>query len=243
MKIRIYTLGLLFLFILFQSCGAKKLTTENKQLRLRIAELEMRIYELTDSPDHLAEELIQDIDLLLTIPSSENLELATAMIQTFKRTYPNNKYNKEIDQKKNEIERLEVSENYSKMNSISNELNDNGDVKIQFGIQVTEQQSGFLSVSLSAQNLSSSTVSNVWVKATLVDRKGESYGITQDFFFNRLKPYELLSETLSWEYVQFEHIEGIALKQIRYSKNRQIKLLRKEDCLINSGNVKIFLEL
>jgi len=239
---RKYFLGLLLLFFLFQSCGVKKLTNENQQLKLRIAELELRIYQLTESPDHLAEELMQDVGLLLSIPSSENLELATALLQTFKDTYPQNKNLSEIEKKENEIQRLATSDSYLSRIKTTAEANEEENLKIQFSFQVSERKSGFLSVGLSAQNLSSYAVSNVWVKATLIDKKGESYGITQDFFFNRLKPFELMTETLSWEYVQLEEVEGIALKQIRYSKNRQVQLLKKQECLVNSGNVKIFLE-
>jgi len=231
------------LFVLFQSCGSSKMAAENKQLKTRIAELEMRIYELSDSPDHLADELLQDVDLLLTIPSRDNLELAQAMIHTFQDTYPNNRYISELVVKENQINQLLNSKDLLDKEERIAKINEAQNVKIQFSIQVSKKKSGFINVSLSAQNLGLKTISNVWIKATLLNKNEENYGMPQDFYFKKMTPYKLVTETLSWEYVKFNNIEGIALKDIRYSDNRQIKKLKKEDCILGQGNVKIFLEM
>lgn len=243
---RNYFLYFIVLFLILQSCGSNKLATENKQLKMRIADLEHRIYELTESPDQLGEDLIQDVNLLMTIPSRDNLELAQSMIATFRTTYPDNKNIHRLEKKGIEIERLlkTQSKGNSSVSGVAESTKSDGpsDLKVQFSVQVTERRSGFINVELSAQNLSHITLSNVWIKATLVDASGSSYGLTQDFFFNRLNPYEIESETLSWEYVQFDKIGGIVLKQMRYSKNRQTKMLKEHECIIGQGNVKIFLE-
>jgi hypothetical protein len=237
-----------FLFFL-QACGSGKLATENKQLKTRVADLEYQIYEITESPDQLARDILQDVELLMTIPYRDNLELAITMIQTYKATYPKNKYISELSDKEKELQSiLDTAFNQDFIgfdkNASSNQNTEQAtsDNKIQFSVQVNERTNGFVNVQLSAQNLNNKSLTNVWLKATLVDKNGGSYGITQDFFFNRLNPYDLKTETLSWEYVQHDEISGIVLKQLRYSENRQTKMLEEHECIVGQGNVKIFLE-
>lgn len=244
-KIKIRFLYFLALVFILQSCGTNKLVTENKNLKLRIAELENRIYELTDSPDQLAEDLIEDVDLLMTIPYSDNLEYAQSLIQSFKSSYPKNKYIPELIEKERKIKDILDSSIHQKSKfgrSEDKNVSQTSDLKVQFSVHVSERNLGFTNVQLSIQNLSNIPLNNIWIKGTLVDKNGESYGITQDFFFNRLNSYEHDNETLTWEYVQLENIKGIMLQQMRYSSNRQIKMFTKDECIIDQGNVKIFLE-
>ena len=56
-------------------------------------------------------------------------------------------------------------------------------------------------------------------------------------------PYDYKLESLSWEYVKIEEIEGIRMSEVRHSVNRQTLLLKNEQCTIGQSNVKIFLEL
>lgn len=219
-------------------------------LKNKVANLEHRIYELTDSPDQLAKDLIQDVHLLMTVPYMDNLELGLDMIHTFQKSYPNSQYNsdlKDLEKEINDLLRKNSQlpiQNYSNTQARpykNNKLVDQ-EIKVQFNVQISEKKSGFLNVELSVQNLSSSSVSNVWLKATLIDKSGSSYGITQDFFFNRLNPYELNTESLSWEYVQMDNVEGIVLKEMRYSKDRNSRMLQEHECVLGQGNVKIFLE-
>jgi hypothetical protein len=215
---------------------------------MRIAELEHRVYDLTESPDQLAKDLLQDVDLLMTIPYQDNLEMALSMIETYKKSFPKNDYNSELDQKKQEItEILNLNRNSRAVSSTNiyreePPQNSSEDLKVEFSVSVSERSSGFIDVKLSIQNKSDVAITNVWLKATLKDTKNQNYGITQDFFFNRIDPYEYKSEALGWEYVKLNKIEGIVLKEIRYSKNRKTQFLKESECVVGQGNVKIFLE-
>ncbi len=90
--------------------------------------------------------------------------------------------------------------------------------------------------------MSPNTIANLWLKGIALDVNGKTYGMTQDFFFNRLEAYDVKEEVLSWEYVQADQVKGIRLSQIRLSQNRNNRLLTQEECLIGDGNVKIFLD-
>lgn len=249
LKMRTPLLLILFVIVSFYSCGGSKLVSENKLLKSRIAELEHHIYDITESPTHLAMELNQDVDLLMTIPYEDNLELALAMINTFTVTYPSNDMIPELNRKKEEIENILNSGNSSLQKKIEQSgvsknttLNSGEKPKLQISVHIQLNKAGFVNVELSVQNISNIVLTNLWLKATLKDKKGGAYGITQDFFFNRIEPFESKAETLGWEYVQYNQIDGIVLKQLRYSQNRQTKMLSEEECMIGQGNVKIFLE-
>jgi len=234
--------------MIVQSCGGAHLTSENKQLKSRIVDLELRVYELTDSPDQLAKELLQDVNLLMTIPYEDNLDLALAMIETYKNSYPKNSYIPQLNEKETEIKSIlsgeqKISHQSWANNGSKNMQSDDQEIKLQFSVQVSERNSGFTNVVISVQNLSEQAISNIWFKVSLLDQNGNIYGLPQDYFFNRLRPYENKSEELSWEYVKTDNISGIMLKQIRYSNNRQTKLLKKQEGIIGQGNVKIFLEI
>ncbi|NPD47007.1 hypothetical protein HNS40_15635 [Lentimicrobium sp. S6] len=215
----------------------------------RVTELEHRIYELTESPDHIGESVLKDAEMLMNIPYKENLDLASDMLTTFLKTYPNN-----IHGYKMELKLQQINDMYDKTeglvsgiyvpDSFKKDKNkvDDSTPKIQVSVQIVETSLGFVNVEMKVQNISDQALANIWIKATMVNSQGESYGITQDFFFNRLSPYDYKTEVLSWEYVKADHIAGITLSQLRYSLNRQTRLLKKEECKIGQGNVKIFLE-
>ncbi|NPD83900.1 hypothetical protein HNS38_03970 [Lentimicrobium sp. L6] len=215
----------------------------------RVTELEHRIYELTESPDHIGESVLKDAEMLMNIPYKENLDLASDMLTTFLKTYPNN-----IHGYKMELKLQQINDMYDKTeglvsgiyvpDSFKKDKNkvDDSTPKIQVSVQIVEKSLGFVNVEMKVQNISDQALANIWIKATMVNSQGESYGITQDFFFNRLSPYDYKTEVLSWEYVKADHIAGITLSQLRYSLNRQTRLLKKEECKIGQGNVKIFLE-
>ncbi|WP_216664182.1 hypothetical protein [Lentimicrobium sp. S6] len=239
----------IFILFGFASCGGGKMAAENKALMTRVTELEHRIYELTESPDHIGESVLKDAEMLMNIPYKENLDLASDMLTTFLKTYPNN-----IHGYKMELKLQQINDMYDKTeglvsgiyvpDSFKKDKNkvDDSTPKIQVSVQIVETSLGFVNVEMKVQNISDQALANIWIKATMVNSQGESYGITQDFFFNRLSPYDYKTEVLSWEYVKADHIAGITLSQLRYSLNRQTRLLKKEECKIGQGNVKIFLE-
>ncbi|WP_216663630.1 hypothetical protein [Lentimicrobium sp. L6] len=239
----------IFILFGFASCGGGKMAAENKALMTRVTELEHRIYELTESPDHIGESVLKDAEMLMNIPYKENLDLASDMLTTFLKTYPNN-----IHGYKMELKLQQINDMYDKTeglvsgiyvpDSFKKDKNkvDDSTPKIQVSVQIVEKSLGFVNVEMKVQNISDQALANIWIKATMVNSQGESYGITQDFFFNRLSPYDYKTEVLSWEYVKADHIAGITLSQLRYSLNRQTRLLKKEECKIGQGNVKIFLE-
>jgi hypothetical protein len=244
MRITIIILGIVTLIL--QSCGGTHLATENKRLKNKIADLELRVYELTDSPDQLAKDLLQDVNLLMTIPYEDNLDLALAMLDSYKESYPKNYFSNQLNEKEEEIKSLlNQNQGNHSFEVVRNKNAQAGEeeVKLQFSVQVSERNSGFSSVAISVQNLSDQAISNIWFKASLLDLNGNVYGLTQDYFFNRLNAYEQKSEELSWEYVKTQNIGGIKLQQIRYSSGRQTKLLKKMQGIIGQGNVKIFLEI
>ena len=242
---------ILAIFILFglASCGGGKMAAENKALMIRVTELEHRIYELTDSPDHIGESILKDAEMLMSIPYKENLDLASDMLTTFLKTYPNNIHGYKMERKLQEInEMYDNTEGLVSGIDVPDHLKrnkrkvDDTTPKVQVSVQIVEKKLGFVNVEMKVQNISDQTLANIWIKATMVNAAGESYGITQDFFFNRLSPYDYKTEVLSWEYVKADHIAGISLSQLRYSHNRQTRLLKEEECKIGQGNVKIFLE-
>lgn len=241
--------SIVFLVLLLSSCASTKLSNENRKLKSRIIDLEQRIYELTDSPEHLSDETMQDVNLLMTIPSRENLELAMALINGFKQSYPKMEYYRNLDAKAQEIHTLLSPENQSQLQRAHFGIQDQrngeaeaGEVHLQFNVEVSKRSQGFVNVKLMIQNMSKTNISNLWLKASLTGLHGETYGITQDFFFNRIAPYEQQEETLSWEYVKLDQIVGAHISQMRYNQNRQNKKLKKEECSVGQGNVKIFLD-
>lgn len=238
----------LFAFsLVFSSCGGGRLASENRLLKNRVAELELRIYELTDSPNHLLHEVEQDVKLLMSIPSIENLNLALELIDSFSSKYKSNNEIYKLNSLKFDISKMLSSGEYingkysKKRQSNKGDTKDLTALKIEFSVEITEKKSGFVNVELQVRNMSGSAIANLWLKAITTDKNGESYGITQDFFFNRLGAYETKKEILSWEYVQKDEIEGILLSQIRLSQKRNNRLLLKEECIIGEGNVKISL--
>jgi len=238
--------ALTILVVILSSCGNSKLLTENRQLKSRIIDLEQRIYELTDSPEHLSDELLHDVNLLMTVPSRENLELALDLINGFKQTYKEEKYYKKLDKKAKEIQEFLSPSNQDSFNGNRRQTNYQqdiaSDVHLQFSVEISKRSLGFVNVKIIVQNMSKSNVSNLWLRVSLIGVNGETYGITQDFFFNRLAPYEEQDETLTWEYVKIEQIGGVRVSQMRFSQNRQNRLLREGECSIGKGNVKIFLD-
>ncbi len=231
------------------SCGGGKMAAENKALMNRVTELEHRIYELTESPDQIGEGILNDADMLMSIPYKENLDLASGMLSSFVKNYPNNIHSYSMEQKIQQINDMYdktdglVSGIYvpAKFKKDQTKVDDTSP-KVQVSIQIIEKEHRFVNVEMKVQNISDQTLANIWIKARMINAEGESYGITQDFFFNRLSPYDYKTETLSWEYVKIEQIAGITLSQLRYSHNRHTRLLKKEECKIGQGNVKIFLE-
>lgn len=231
------------------SCGGVKMAAENAALMNRVTELEHRIYELTESPDHIGEAILTDADMLMSIPYKENLDLASEMLSAFAKNYPNNIHTYKMEQKLQQIKDMYdktdglVSGVYvpSKFKKDNTKVDDTSP-KVQVSVQIIEKELGFVNVEMKVQNISDETLANIWIKASMVNSEGESYGITQDFFFNRLSPYDYKTEVLSWEYVKVDDIAGITLSQLRYSHNRHPRLLKKEECKVGQGNVKIFLE-
>lgn len=240
-----------FLIVLFSmlmySCGGGKLAVENQQLKNKVLELEHRIYELTESPNHLLEEVIQDVNLLITVGRADDLSLALDLINGFKTIYPKNEYLYKLARKEKEIDRLlkigaASSSNKVKQNTSLNTADKTSvNQKLQVSIQIHEKKSGFVNVEMKVQNLSRDPIANLWIKATMLNKEGDSYGITQDYFFNRLSPFEYKTEALNWEYIKEDEVYGIQLSQIRYSENRKSRLLEEGACIIGQGNVKIFL--
>lgn len=238
-----------FILLFLSSCGANKMAAENKALMIRVTELEHRIYELTESPDQLGESILKDADMLMTIPYKENLDLASEMMSTFLQNYPNNVHSYSMEQKIQQINDM-----YGKTDGLVSGMYvpdhfkkdksqvDESSPKVQVSVQIIEKEHRFVNVEMKVQNISDQTLANIWIKATMVNSEGESYGITQDFFFNRLSPYDYKTESLSWEYVKLDQIAGISLSQLRYSHNRHTRLLKEQECKIGQGNVKIFLE-
>lgn len=237
------------LLVVLDSCSGGKMAAENKALMMRVTELEHRIYELTESPDHIGESILLDVDMLMNIPYKENLDLASEKLTSFLKTYPNNIHNYKMEQKLQQINELYdnteglvsgvyVPDHFKKNKSKV----DDTTPKVQVSVQIIEKKLGFVNVEMKVQNISDETLANIWIKATMVNSEGESYGITQDFFFNRLSPYDYKTESLSWEYVKVDQIAGITLSQLRYSHNRHTRLLKEQECKIGQGNVKIFLE-
>lgn len=235
-------------FILF-SCSSSKIAQENQQLRSKIMDLEHRVYELSDSPNHLLEEVLHDANLLMTIPSEENLNLALDLIQTYKSNFPKNENLYKLEQKKDEINNLFASLNSTSFGAEKNKkiFSNDKDVnetspKLLISAQITEKKSGFITVQVRIQNLTKDNITNLWLKATLYDKNDDSYGITQDFFFNQLRPFDQETESLSWEYVRMEHIKSIHFSQMRYSDRRQNTPIKQGECSIGQGNVKIFID-
>lgn len=239
----------IIILIGLNSCGGSKMAAENKVLVVRVTELEHRIYELTDSPDYVGETILKDADMLMSIPYKENLDLASEILAAFVKAYPNNNHTYKMEQKLQQINDMYgktdglVSGVYipSKFKKDNSKIDDTSP-KVQVSVQIIEKKLGFVNVELKVQNISDQTLANIWIKATMLNSEGESYGITQDFFFNRLSPYDYKTEVLSWEYVKVDKIAGITLSQLRYSHNRHTRLLKEEECKIGQGNVKIFLE-
>lgn len=234
------------IFFFSGSCSNTYLVSENRQLKSRIAELDHRIYELSESPNKLAQDLIHDLNLLISVPYHENLVLALDLLDTFQKNYPNSKYKTELNNKRQEIVKLQarVSKDNAQNKSSSKFNHDQSDnAKLQISAQLGKRRHGFINMELKVQNLSNLSLNNIWVKASLIDSNGQPYGITQDFFFGYLGPYDYKLESLSWEYVRIEEIKGIRMSEIKHTLNRQTTLLKNEQCRLGQSNVKIFLEL
>lgn len=245
----LFASAFILLMLLTFSCGSNKMVAENTQLKKRVLDLEHRIYELTESPDHLLEGVLQDVNLLMILPTEENLNLGLDLIIGFESSYPQNKNLHRLEKKKNEINQILTSGSALHYGSpaVRNSSNSKDDAQssntmLQFSVEISKKDLGFVNVVLKVQNMSNESIANLWLKATMIDSKGQSYGITQDFFFNRLKPYDYSTETLSWEYVRVDEIAGIQLSQIRFSQNRKSRLLKEDECSTGQGNVKIFLD-
>ena len=245
-----YTLFISTVMLFTVSCSTNKLITENNKLKARITELEHRVYDLTDSPNYIAGQVMHDVDLLTTIPSRDNIEFALQLIQSFFDSYPNYQDKSELLQEQTRLKtllepqsdrRVINTDNYT---MVSNEDSPDGissPLMLQFSVQVVEKKSGFVSVELKVQNLSQVRISNLWLKAGFLDEIGEKYGMTQDFFISTLAPFEFKTETLNWEYIKLKDILGVQLSQIRYIHQQQTRFLVEEEVKKGQGNVKIFL--
>jgi len=243
------TLSLYYVFFILaffiSSCGGGKYATENRLLKEKVADLELRIYELTESPTHLLDEVLEDVQLLMSVPSEANLNLALDLISGYASSYPTSESLYRLNSKKIEINILLANGGYanSKIGSLEKSKKDNlPKVKLKFSVTLIERSTGFVNIELRVQNLSPNIIANLWLKGIALDANGKSYGMTQDFFFNRLEAYDVKEEVLSWEYVQADQVKGIRLSQIRLSQNRNNRLLTQEECLVGDGNVKIFLD-
>ncbi|GEM_PF-3773433 len=245
-----YTLFISTVMLFTVSCSTNKLITENNKLKARITELEHRVYDLTDSPNYIAGQVMHDVNLLTTIPSRDNIEFALQLIQSFFDSYPNYKDKSELLEEQTRLKailkpqskkRIMSTSDYSMMTNENNIEGGNSPLMLQFSVQVVEKKSGFVSVELKVQNLSQVRISNLWLKAGFLDENGGKYGMTQDFFISTLAPFEFKTETLNWEYIKLMDILGVQLSQIRYIHQQQTRFLLDQECKIGQGNVKIFL--
>jgi len=248
-KVKVFFKSLILfigIILVFVSCGKSQLITENTALKNRIADLEYRIYEISESPDFVINTVLQDVDLLMQNPSIANSNLALALIADFAASYPEIYTGSILKKKRSEINQL--------LKSISTEssTNDNESyllnsvdkmVKLQIFVKVIEGGFGFVNVEMKVVNMGDRDVKNLWIKANAVSADGKIFGISQDFFFNSIPAYNERLETLSWEYLKTSDVKGLSLSQLRISENRDIRLLKREECFIGDGNVKIFLVL
>lgn len=237
-----------FLFLgiclVFTSCNNSHLATENEVLRYKIADLEYRIYEMSESPEFAMNSLLHDVDLLMQNPSLSNINLSLSLISDFEALYPNHykgsvlEYNRaEIQQLLNSISTQDKANNSTAFSaSWAKEL-----VKLQIYAEVVQGGLGFVNVRLKVVNMGNRDVKNLWIKASAVADDGAIFGISQDFFFNSIAAFNEKSETLSWEYLKSNEVMGLSLSQLRISENRAMRSLKREECFIGDGNVKIFL--